>query len=133
MVTAVRPCRTTGSNPDHKWNVSYEKVVAAMEKVGIGWNLIDFQTRNQDDEYSLFFVFRIKVGGVHDFSWTLPKPEKTCGIIRYGAIGDMIMVSSLFPWLKAEGYDLTVYCQEGDGYESVKHDPHVDRPVQRFR
>jgi ADP-heptose:LPS heptosyltransferase len=63
----------------------------------------------------------------HEFSWKKPKPEKTCAIVRYGAIGDMIQSSTLFPYLKEQGYHLTVYCQSGPGYECVKHDPHVDR------
>jgi len=47
------------ANADHKWDVNYDKVVAAMEKVERGWDLADFQKRNADDEYSLFFVFRM--------------------------------------------------------------------------
>jgi predicted SAM-dependent methyltransferase len=49
----------TGANPDHKWNVNYDKVVKYMEGVPRNWDLIDFQKRNQGDEYSLFFVFKI--------------------------------------------------------------------------
>ena len=63
----------------------------------------------------------------HEFSWRLPKPAKTCAIVRYGAIGDAIQTSSLFPWLKEQGYHLTLYCQSGQGYEAIKHDPHLDR------
>lgn len=48
-----------GANPDHKWNVNYEKVIAAMETVQRDWDLIDFQKRNEGFEYSLFFVFKI--------------------------------------------------------------------------
>ena len=48
---------TEHANPDHKWDVNYAKVVAAMEKVPYDWDLIDFQRRDQADEYSLFFVF----------------------------------------------------------------------------
>lgn len=55
------------------------------------------------------------------------KPEKTCAVVRYGAQGDMIQASSILPWLKEQGYHVTVYCQEGLGYEVIKHDPHVDR------
>lgn len=46
------------ANPDHKWDCSYDKVVAAMEQVPYGWDLIDFQKRNEGNEYSLFFVFK---------------------------------------------------------------------------
>jgi predicted SAM-dependent methyltransferase len=48
-----------GSNPDHKWNVSYDRVVDAMDKVPRSWDLVDFQKRNDKDEYSLFFVFKM--------------------------------------------------------------------------
>ena len=62
-----------------------------------------------------------------EFSWKNPKPVKTCAIVRYGAIGDNVQTSSILPWLKSEGYHITWYLQSGAGYESVKHDPHVDR------
>lgn len=51
-------CGEKHANPDHKWNVSYEKLVKAMEEVPFSWDLVDFQKRNQDDEYSLYFAFR---------------------------------------------------------------------------
>ncbi len=47
-----------GANPDHKWNVNYDKVVAAMESLECSWDMVDFQKRNQENEYSLFFVFK---------------------------------------------------------------------------
>lgn len=46
------------ANPDHKWNVNYQRVVDAMEKIEYSWDLIDFQERHEDDEYSLWFVFQ---------------------------------------------------------------------------
>lgn len=113
----------TGANVDHKWNVNFDKVVEAMPD---GWDLVDFQKRNQDDEYSLFFVFR-KGGRENKQSWRDPKPTRTCGIVRLGAIGDMIQTSSLFPWLKEQGFNITLYCQAGQGYQTIKNDPHVDR------
>ena len=46
-----------GANSDHKWNVNYERVVQAMKLAG-SWDLVDFQKRNADDEYSLLFIFK---------------------------------------------------------------------------
>jgi predicted SAM-dependent methyltransferase len=46
-----------GCNPDHKWNVTYDRVVAAMEKTGYNWDLVQFEQCHNDDEYSLFFSF----------------------------------------------------------------------------
>lgn len=62
-----------------------------------------------------------------EFSWKNPKPAKTCAVVRYGAIGDQIMASSILPWLKEQGYWIDFYCQAGQGYEAIKHDPHIDR------
>ena len=45
-------------NKDHKWNVSYDVVVEMMEKTGHNWDLIYFEKCKDDDEYSLFFVFK---------------------------------------------------------------------------
>lgn len=115
------------ANSDHKWDVTYDKVIAAMEQVKRGWDLVDFQVRSQDDEYSLWFVFKLIQGREHKFSFLTPNIQKTCAIIRYGAIGDQIMTSSLFPSLKEQGYHITCYVQAGQGYEAIKHDPHVDR------
>lgn len=120
-------CGTQYANSDHRWNVNYQRVVDAMDQVPCSWDLVQYEKRNQNDEYSLYFVFQKLHGRVRRFSYRDPKPEKTCAIVRYGAIGDMVQVSSLFPALKDQGYHLTVYCQDGQGYEAIKHDPHVDR------
>lgn len=48
-----------GANVDHKWNVSYDKVVGYMDEVPRNWDLVDFQKRSEDREYSLFFVFKV--------------------------------------------------------------------------
>jgi len=47
-----------GANPDHKWDVNYERVVAALERVSCDWDMIEFEKRNKDDEYSLWFCVR---------------------------------------------------------------------------
>jgi predicted SAM-dependent methyltransferase len=91
------------ANEDHKWNVNYDRVIAAMEKLECGWDLIDYQVRSETDEYSLFFVFKKREGKKHKFSWKNPKPTKTAAVIRYGAQGDMIQMSSILPGLKEAG------------------------------
>lgn len=49
-----------GANADHKFNVNYDRIVDSMKKITRSWDLVDFQKRNKDDEYSLFFVFEIQ-------------------------------------------------------------------------
>ena len=114
-----------GANVDHKWNVTYDKIVDAMKEIG-GWDLVDFQKRNKDDEYSLFFVFKkLSDSKIHRHKWREPKPSKTCAIVRYGAWGDAIQMSSILPALKAEGYHITVYTTPR-GLEAIQHEPLID-------
>ena len=49
---------TPFGNPDHKWDVNYDKVVGAMESVPWSWDLVEFEKRDKGDEYSLWFVFK---------------------------------------------------------------------------
>lgn len=46
-----------GANPDHKWNVNYDKIIE-LAKDAASWDLVEFEKRNEGREYSLFFVFR---------------------------------------------------------------------------
>ena len=114
-----------GVNPDHKWNVNYERVTDYMRKVG-GWDLVDFQKRNEEQEYSLFFVFKKIQGGKHHFSHQEPKPVKTCGVVRYGAFGDLMQASSVLKGLKDQGYHVTLYSTP-PGSDVIAHDPNVNK------
>lgn len=113
-----------GANPDHKWNVNYERVIQYMRAAG-SWDLIDFQKRNQGREYSLYFVFQKVNSGQHESWKTKERPKKSCGIVRYGAFGDLIQSSSVFAGLKAQGYHVTLYTSP-PGDEVVRYDPNID-------
>lgn len=113
-----------GANPDHKWNVNYDRVVEPMKDIG-GWDLLRFEKRNHGYEYSLFFVFKKRTDGKHTYPFKQPKPEKTAALVRYGAFGDLIQTSSVLPGLKEQGFHVTVYTTPR-GAEVIKHDPHVD-------
>ena len=121
-------------NPDHKHDFYPQDIIEAMEEIG-GWDLVENQERNQEDEYSFFQSYRkLPVKEIKEIrhSWKV-KPEKTCAVVRYGAIGDQIMASSILPHLKEQGYYVTFYCQDGPGYECIKHDPYVDRFIVQGR
>lgn len=59
------------------------------------------------------------------FSFRNPKPEKTCAITRYGAIGDVIQVSSILPHLAGEGYHITMYVTPV-GELVLRHNPYIN-------
>lgn len=117
---------TPFGNPDHKHDYTPEDIIAAMDEIG-GYDLLENQVRDDEDEYSFFQVYK-KTGNSRQIrhSWKEPKPEKTCAVIRYGAFGDMVQTSSIFPWLKEQGYHVTLYCSPY-GKQVVEHDPHIDR------
>ena len=53
------------------------------------------------------------------------RAEKAVCIVRYGGMGDMIQVSSLFPLFKEQGYRVCVNVSER-GKEILESDPNVD-------
>lgn len=116
-------CGETGANPDHKWDVTYIKLVNFMQKCG-SWDLLDFQKRNQGDEYSLYWVFKKTEKG-QTYSCDQQKPQKTCGVVRYGAYGDLLQASSVLSGLKKQGYHVTLYTSP-PGDDVVRHDPNID-------
>jgi ADP-heptose:LPS heptosyltransferase/predicted SAM-dependent methyltransferase len=112
-----------GANKDHKWNVSRDRLIDYMRPIK-GWDLVDFQKRNETDEYSLYFVFR-KIGDGQYFSHQTPKPLKTAAVVRYGAFGDLLQSSSVISGLKKQGYHVTLYCSP-PGSDVMKSDPNID-------
>ena len=116
---------TPYSNIDHEHDFLPQDIVDGMKSLGGGFDLVHCEERNEKDEYSFLVIFKKISSGVKE-SWH-HRPAKMAAVVRYGAIGDQIQTSSIFPWLKEQGYHLTVYCQSGQGYEAIKHDPHIDR------
>jgi predicted SAM-dependent methyltransferase/ADP-heptose:LPS heptosyltransferase len=115
-----------GANPDHKWNVHYNRVMELANHAFKNFDLMDFQKRNADQEYSLYFVFQKTLEKPK--AWYHDRPRtigKTCGFVRYGAYGDLMQASSVLAALKAEGYTITLYTAD-PGWEVVKHDPSID-------
>jgi ADP-heptose:LPS heptosyltransferase/predicted SAM-dependent methyltransferase len=117
----------SGSNPDHKHDFLPEDIIEAMKGIG-GWDLLENQERDQEQEYSFFQVYKKLGGQKWRMSCNDPKPEKTAAVVRLGAFGDLLQASSIFPQLKAQGYHITLYAAPR-GYEVVKHDPHIDRVI----
>ena len=117
-----------GANPDHKWNVNRVKVIEYMTQVG-GWDLVESQKRNEGTEYSLYFVFKkFSDAKIHRLSCDAPRPAKTAAVVRYGAWGDALQMTSILPGLKEQGYHVTLYTVPR-AWEVVEHEPLIDRVV----
>jgi ADP-heptose:LPS heptosyltransferase/predicted SAM-dependent methyltransferase len=113
---------TEGANPDHKFNVNLKCVLDAMPD---GFDLIDFQKRDQGDEYSLYFVFKKTGSGRHLSYRKLERPKKAALVCRFGAFGDLMQASSVFAGLKRHGYHVTLMCSPPQ-HEVVLYDPNID-------
>jgi SAM-dependent methyltransferase len=47
-----------GAQPGQQWNCTYDRVIAAAEKVAFNWDCIWVEKCDKNDEYALFIVFR---------------------------------------------------------------------------
>ena len=101
-------------------------IMVKMMSVFPHFDCVVNENRTKDDEYGFLQVFQKKLNGGQICSCYEEKTEKTCCIIRYGATGDMLMSSSIFPGLKEQGYHLTLITNE-PGMNIVKEDPHIDK------
>lgn len=115
-----------GANEDHKHNLNEDIVSEWMFQVDSGWDLVNCQVRDQDDEYSFLMIFKKLMPRVHEFSYKLPKPEKTALVCRFGAFGDLMQASSVLAGLKQQGYHVTLMASE-PGVQVVRHDPNIDQ------
>lgn len=53
------------------------------------------------------------------------RQEKSICIVRYGGFGDMIQMSSVLPWLKQNGWYVTLNTTD-TAFNIVKNDPNID-------
>lgn len=118
-----------GSNSDHKHDFMPEDIIEAMKDVG-SWELLENEKRDKGQEYSMYLVFKKSPDrgkNKHVFKvWERnPNGLKRCLVIRYGALGDAIITSSILPGLKKQGYYIT-YNTDDRGRDILAHDPHID-------
>lgn len=120
-----------GSNPDHKHDYMPDDIINAMKEIG-SWELLENEERSKTNEYSFFQVFRKQATqGSKKYKHTYnlwqrnPEGKKRALVIRYGAIGDMIMAASILPELKKQGYHVT-FNTAPNGYEVLRSDPSID-------
>lgn len=117
-----------GANPAHKWDIYPGDIERHLKAATLcGWTQIEREERNGTNEYSLFLVFEKRRDGQWlERIWKRnPEGKKRCLVIRYGAIGDQIVASSILPGLRDQGYFIT-YNTTPAAQEILQHDPYVD-------
>ena len=111
-----------GCHPLHKWDFIPKDISDMMGRIS-EHVLIENETRADDNEYSFLQVYH-KDQHYHVKSFPLPD-QKSAIVLRYGGIGDSVQAASILPQLKEQGYHVTFLTQP-DGYDILKHDPHID-------
>lgn len=115
-----------GANKDHKFDFVPDDIIKHMEWAS--YDLIRNEDRNEGQEYSFFQVYKKLHGTRKAYSYRQPKPAKSAGIVRYGAFGDLLQVSSVVAGLKEQGYHVTLYTSP-PGSQVIEADPNIDRIV----
>lgn len=114
-----------GANPDHKHNLNADRVLEVMPS---GFDLLECETRSQDDEYSFLMVFKRLQGNKRLLGYQAPKPAKRACVVRYGAFGDVLQSASVWAGLKAQGYHVTVHSSM-PGASVIENDPNIDNLI----
>jgi len=119
-----------GANPDHKHDFLPGDIILAMAEVargsGWGWVLLENETRAEGNEYSFYQVYRKEGDACRYDQWQRhPWGRDRALVVRFGAIGDQIMASSILPHLSMEDYHVT-YMTTPQGQEVVRYNPFID-------
>lgn len=116
-----------GANPNHKKDFRPEDILTIMHKFA-SFDILECNTYSDKDEYSFEIVLR-KLPGV-GFALSrkelVDKPQKKALVIRYGAAGDMVMITPVLSELKKEGYFVEVECIP-DHRDLLDNNPNVDK------
>jgi len=115
-----------GANKDHKFDFMPDDVIKLMDWAS--YDLVRNEDRNEGQEYSFFQVYQKLSGTRKHYSYRQPKPAKSAGVVRYGAFGDLLQVSSIVRGLKDQGFHVTLHTSP-PGHEVIQNDPHIDKIV----
>ena len=109
--------------------LSEDVVLSAM---GTGFDLAVRQQYEDEDTKLWLHVYVKREDGKKTFSHQKPIPKPSVCVIRYGAIGDMFVASSILPGLKEQGYHVVLNTSD-TGMELLAGHPCVDEfiPYQK--
>lgn len=98
-----------GSNPNHKKDFSPVDILTIMHRFA-SFNVVSNNSYNGKDEYSFELILQKKPQALKNFFAKIESifPKKKAIVIRYGGMGDMIMITPVLKMLKLHGYHVTV-------------------------
>lgn len=124
-----------GANPDHKHDFRPQDIIDHMSAIsgadvsGCSWTIVENEVRAETNEYSFYQVYRKaafqRAGDRYDIWQRHPEGKPRALVVRFGAIGDQLFVSSILPLLKEQGYHVT-YMTTPEAQQVLLHNPSVD-------
>lgn len=130
---------TAGANQNHKKDLYWQDVWEILKGFGNA-KLIHSSRHNESNEYSWQLIVqkryaRLKkvkaaFGKVYEGMYAFPRMSrgKEALVIRYGAIGDMIMITPVLRQLKKDGYHVVLNCSEYAS-QALKENPNIDEYI----
>lgn len=128
---------TAGANKSHKKDLYWQDVWKILKGFGNA-KLIQSSRHNESNEYSWQLVVQKKFmrlkevkaafGKVYEGMSAFPrvrKGPKEALVMRYGAIGDMVMITPVVRQLKKDGYHIVLNCSEY-ATQVLKENPYID-------
>ena len=128
---------TAGCNPAHKRDLSWEDVWKILKRFGNA-KLVQHSRHNESNEYSWQLIVQKKYmrlnqvkaafGKVYEGMSAFPrvrKGKKEALVVRYGALGDMIMITPVVRQLKRDGYHVVLNCSEY-ATQVLRENPYID-------
>jgi len=128
---------TAGANPTHKRDLYWQDVWKIVKGLGNA-KLISASRHNESNEYSWQLVVmkknarlkKVAASARKVFDGMSPFPRVRKGpkealVIRYGAMGDMIMITPILRQLKKDGYNVVLNCSEY-ATQVLKENPNID-------
>ncbi len=116
---------TPGANPSHRHDFYPQDVIRHLHKFAV-FAVVREEVHAEDDEYSFELVVRkLASAGRPRKRVKVPTKAPRALVIRYGAFGDHIFASALFPLLKRDGFHVTYNTNER-GVAIAQNNPHID-------
>ncbi len=98
-----------GANPNHKHDFFPDDIISIIREFGV-FDVIECKRYDQKDEYSFEIILQKKHPVLKEYDKPKEKTisKKKALVIRYGAMGDNIIVTPVLRLLKELGYHVTV-------------------------
>ena len=126
-----------GANIDHQHDFAPDDITEAMREIVKpapvrpemtpvhGWTQEIDETRSGGNEYSFLQVYRKRLDARIEVFEPKPKPKKSLGLVRLGAYGDALWITTVLPKLRGIYDHITLYTQK-EGDASLRNDPNID-------